>query len=365
MLAKPFLLYKIIYNIYKHVSTPPFLLHHRSHNYNLKHNALGSEVAKANTKARKDALELHQDGGFPSQLLLTRQTKPQMPIPAVDFSEKTPQSIGDLLNKEIKIYVTPTEYFTTKFREIFKHTQIQFKSSKYARKWLGGPNMSFWPQQLNFALWCATTGCGVSRDMLFPSSLNLNPQIRSFYLFHVYFTVRHILYEMGGIQAISALPDDPTFNQKDNKYNVASYERICGDFGIDPNSDFRFTHGQNHGLGYVNVKYPDGHDFAFKKWTYSPADLTNPSSQRFADEGGTDDAGNKIDFIRNDQGAAVQFEYFVANHAQGLTLEGLARINQSIEAFCYCVLGAFQIKVLVFLITLVVLKIHRKTSESL
>ena len=28
------------------------------------------------------------------------------------------------------------------------------------------------------------------------------------------------------------------------------------------------------------------------------------------------------------------------NHAQGLTPEGLARINQSIEAFCYCVLGA-------------------------
>ena len=34
------------------------------------------------------ALKSHQDGGFPSQLSLTRQTKPQMPIPAVDFSKK-------------------------------------------------------------------------------------------------------------------------------------------------------------------------------------------------------------------------------------------------------------------------------------
>ena len=100
------------------------------------------------------------------------------------------------------------------------------------------------------------------------------------------------------------------------------------------------SHMQNHGLGYVNIKYPDGHDFAFKKWTYPPADLSNPSSRRFADEGGTDDAGNLIDFIRNDQGAAIQFEYFVPNYAQSLAQTGLSRLNQSIEAFVYCVLGA-------------------------
>ena len=76
--------------------------------------------------------------------------------------------------------------------------------------------MSFWPQQLNFAVWCATTGCGISRDILFSSGSirDLSTQLRSFYLFHVYFTVRRILYEMGGIKSISALPDDPIFNQK-------------------------------------------------------------------------------------------------------------------------------------------------------
>ena len=47
-----------------------------------------------------------------------------------------------------------------------------------------------------------------------------------------------------------------------------------------------------------------------------------------------------IDFIRNDQGADVQFEYFVQYYAQGLTQAGLSRLNQSIEAFVYCVLGA-------------------------
>ena len=117
-----------------------------------------------------------------------------------------------------------------------------------------GPDLSFWPQQLNFALSCATTGCGISRDILFPTGyLNLSPQVRSFYLFHVYFTVRRILYEIGGIESVSALPDDPTFKQRDNKYAIEAYKKICGEFGIDPSSDFRFTHGKNHGFGTVYI----------------------------------------------------------------------------------------------------------------
>ena len=152
------------------------------------------------------------------------QIIPKSQSQAVDFSKKIQTNIGDILNKELKIYVTPAEFLTTKFRQIFKDTQIKFTTAKYGRKWLGGPHMSSWPQQLNFALWCATTGCGISRNILFSSdsSLDLSPQLRSFYLFHVYFTVRRILYEMGGIQSISALPDDPTFNQKDNHYDITT-----------------------------------------------------------------------------------------------------------------------------------------------
>ena len=258
----------------------------------------------------KDALGMQQDGGFPYQLSLL-----------------------------VKIYVTPTDYFTTKFRQIFTKTQIKFTTAKYARKWLAKPDMSFWPQQLNFALWCATTGCGVSREMLFSNySLNLSEQIRTFYQFHVYYTTRKILYEMGGIQSKNALPDDPAFNQQDNPYDVASYKRICAEFGIDPSTDFRFTYGQNHGLGYVNIMYSDG-PFAQKQWKYPPADLSNPSSQRLPGDSGTTN-NNTIAFIRNDQGADKQFEHFVPNQTSGLTPNGLGRINRSIEAFGYCILGA-------------------------
>ena len=44
--------------------------------------------------------------------------------------------------------------------------------------------------------------------------------------------------------------------------------------------------------------------------------------------------------MRNDQGADKRFKYFVPNYSQGLTKAGLARINQSIEAYCYCILSA-------------------------
>ena len=49
---------------------------------------------------------------------------------------------------------------------------------------------------------------------------------------------------------------------------------------------------------------------------------------------------NGIYFVRNDQGADKQFEYFVPNYSQGLTESGPARIDQSILAFGYCVLGS-------------------------
>ena len=84
--------------------------------------------------------------------------------------------------------------------------------------------------------------------------------------------------------------------------------------------------------------YSDG-PFAQKQWKYPPADLSNPSSQRLKGDSGTTD-NNIIAFIRNDQGADKQFKHFVPNHSSGLTLNGLDRINRSIEAFGYCILGA-------------------------
>lgn len=200
--------------------------------------------------------------------------------------------------------------------------------------------MSYWPQQLNFTVWCATTGCGISRE-LFDSKntlLNLPPspshQVRVFFLFHVkvYFTIRRILYKMGGVQNIAVLSDDPTLKNIDNHYDVASNKRLCRDFGIDPKSDFRFNDGPNHGLGrvYIYVSYSGPEATAFK---YPGED------SKFSDESGSAEKENLICYIENGGNAASQFDFFTPNTSSGLTQAGLSRLNQSIEAFVYCMLG--------------------------
>ena len=166
----------------------------------------------------KKALGLGDSGGFPYQLSPLR-TKVCLPIPAVPFEGKAP-CLKKIFNAEIKIYVTPDQYFTTKFREIFQETKLRHTSGAESKHWLGGPDMNYWPQQLNFAVFCATQGCRISRE-IFGSGIDLPRQIRAFYIFHVYFTVRRVLYQLGGIQSISALSGDSTFNQFNNHYDVA------------------------------------------------------------------------------------------------------------------------------------------------
>ena len=177
----------------------------------------------------KTALGLMGEEGFPYQLSPLK-TKTALPIPAVDFTEPAP-SIAKIFKKENRIYATPDEFFVTNFRDIFQQTRLTHRSSAEAKTWLRGPNISYWPQQLNFSVFCATQGCGISREIF---DGGLSPQISAFYQFHVYFTIRRVLYQLGGIQSISALPGDPTFNPLNNRYDVASYKRICAEFGIDP-----------------------------------------------------------------------------------------------------------------------------------
>ena len=150
-------------------------------------------------------------GEFPVELSLNYHRL--FPVPAVQF-EENPEGISELFNQKINIFVSPTEYFTTKFREIFSKTQITHITGKESRSWLSGPKMKYLPQQLNFALWCATTGSGISREIMH----ELSQQLRAFYLFHVYFTVRRILYQMGGILSLGSQRSSQRSNvQSDRK----------------------------------------------------------------------------------------------------------------------------------------------------
>ena len=284
--------------------------------------------------------------GFP--LELTHNPNPKLEIPAVPFNSEAAtgaalHTIKDALVQQ-EIYVTPGEKFKIKFRDIFTDTTITHRSSHESRRWLAGPNFEYWPQTLNFAFFAATTGCGVSRRILFEdkmrdgkndltdSELKLPPQVRSFFWFHVYFTVRRILFELGGPQNSLPLPGDTAFSQTENKYDIPSFERICAEFGISPNADFRFTRGDNHGLGSV-FEY-------FTNSGYTKTPFKYPSKEtKFEDEGGRASDGNLVPYIQNTE-ARNQYEYFLCPVSHGLTSAGLSRINQSIESFCYAILGS-------------------------
>ena len=285
--------------------------------------------------------------GFP--LELTHNPNPKLEIPAVPFNSETREAsealntLKDALVQQ-EIYVTPSEKFKIKFRDIFTDTVITHRSSHESRRWLAGPNFEYWPQTLNFAFFAATTGCGVSRRILIEdkmrdgkndltdSELKLPPQVRSFFWFHVYFTVRRILFELGGVQNSLPLPGDTAFNQTENKYDIPSFERICAEFGISPNADFRFTKGDNHGLGSV-FEY-------FTNSGYTKTPFKYPSKEtKFEDEGGRASDGNLVPYIENTE-ARNQYEYFLCPVSHGLTSAGLSRINQSIESFCYAILGS-------------------------
>ena len=271
---------------------------------------------------------------FPESLTLTNLS---YPIPAVNFDDFS-TDITKMLTY-LDIYVSNTKKFTAKMRNIFTSQVVTFKFGKKSRKWLNAPDMNYWPQQLNFAVWCATSGCGISPF----ESLNYPKVVSSFIKFHVYFTIRRILYELS-----LPLPDEQPFVINNNPYSKVAYQRLCAEFGIANNSDFRWKGGRNGGLGDIFLDYGAG--YHGKGGGYQnvhivrnydvEADQWPGGGGKFADEGGKKEKGNLISFIRNDDFADFKYAWFIPTSGRGLTKAGLGRLNRSAEAFVYCILGA-------------------------
>ena len=239
-----------------------------------------------------------------------------------------PKSSGGA-NSEVAIYHSQRESTVVRFRDVFENQQIKFRSASECRRWQAGPNWRYWPQQLNLATWCATGGCGVTVDWgEFP------PEVRSLLKFHVVFTIRRLLYEMG-----CALPDDTGFDQINNPHDLAVIERIKKDFNAP--TDFRNKRGSNGGLGDIHAQsFHSGRkskvvNLKSTTWSNSwPQNLL-----RFRDEGLSDSNIERvIQYIMNPE--PHQEGWFMLRESYGLTMAGKGRLNRSIEAFAYCVLGA-------------------------
>ena len=176
-------------------------------------------------------------------------------------------------------------HFQTRYPNIFeKYRQPHVSSDKIVQKWHFN-QMQFWQNQVSFAAWCATAGCGVSAQDHLAAP---DPQMQSLYYFHVYYQMRRILDELQ-----APLPQDRAWDVFDNPYDRRVYEQICGEFGVSPHANWRLATA-NNGLGRVY--------FYSVRGGYRPVGGINPgynSSEMSFTKPTTNDSLH-VDFITQD-----------------------------------------------------------------
>ena len=180
--------------------------------------------------------------------------------------------VGNLAEGRVRVqFDDPQKWFGAKYPDIFENYPLTVSSDKAVQAWRSNL-MQFWQNQLNFAFWCATTGSGVSLEDHLSAADGF---LQSFYRFHVYYQIRHILVE---IQA--PLPRDRAWDAVNNPYDRGGYERICDEFGVSPHSDWKVS-GFSWGLGRAymhNIKNGQRHSIVVGE--YDPSRLAFASSRQ-------------------------------------------------------------------------------------
>src|SRR5271157_1988456 len=188
----------------------------------------------------------------------------------------------------LKIFVNETDSFQSNNLNIFTNYVLSFFNEESIQKWLGNSDMSFYQNQLNFAVWCTSSGCGVSSKDHLNAKNNL---LASVFTFHIYYQTRKILEEMS-----CPIPGESMFKTMDNNINMIKYQKLCNEFGLKSNTDFRFKGGDNGGLGTMyNYATHLGYR-PLKAITY------NPSKFQFIEQTTSD--AIKIDYVKQELAVA-------------------------------------------------------------
>ena len=149
---------------------------------------------------------------------------------------------------------------------------------------------TIWQSQLNFAVFCASSACGVSVEHLNAKE----PMIRSIYRFHVYYHIRRILKILE-----IPLPYENSFNQYNNLYNHEKFIGICSEYGVS-----------NDLTKWRNKKY-------FSTWQ-SRAWETNKPGMSYINEN--------------------SFSRWIIEKSDGLTALGLQKLSESVRDYAYLIL---------------------------
>ena len=127
----------------------------------------------------------------------------------------------DIINQTIEVKQpsdSSSSNFKAKFPDVFDKNMLTYvERDAIVRAWNYTP-MRFWQNQLNFPVWCATTGCSVSYKDHLPGDI---PEFaKSMFIFHVYYQIRRILFELK-----VPLPTAQSWDAFDNLFDAKSYEK--------------------------------------------------------------------------------------------------------------------------------------------
>ena len=178
------------------------------------------------------------------------------------------------------------DYFNVNFPNIFTNYMLgamRVESPLY-QHWESQP-MKLWQTQLNFAVFCASSACGVSSAHL---NYKKHSLVWAVYRFHVYYHIRRVLKRL---QAV--LPHEDNFNPADNPYTEKEFFNLCHEYNV-PNGPMRYR---------------------FKKFYGS------------YQTGGWDDYLNPDSMFR-----------WTIQTSNGFTDIGLVKISESIRAYAYLIL---------------------------
>ena len=149
---------------------------------------------------------------------------------------------------------------------------------------------TLWQSQLNFAVFCASSACGVSVEHLNAKK----PMIRSIYRFHVYYHIRRTLKILE-----IPLPYKNSFNQYNNPYNHEKFIGICSEYGVS-----------NALTKWRNQKY-------FSTWQSRAWERGKPG----------------MSYINENS-----FSRWIIETSDGLTTLGLQKLSESVRDYTYLIL---------------------------
>ena len=134
--------------------------------------------------------------------------------PKANYQPNGRQYLQILSGKDLykqTIVVSARDTFPARFPNIFVDYPLgEMKvGDKLWMNWNKDP-LRLWQTQLNFAVWCTSSTCGVSPEHL---NYTKHSRVRAVYRFHMYYHVRRVVERLQ-----VPLPQEASFNAADNPF---------------------------------------------------------------------------------------------------------------------------------------------------